>query len=93
MSAAARRSLLGLVVVLLLIILSDATLVLHDYFCHDHLHELCSPLHYSFDSPEPFEPGAFFGHLPRITRLSSSNEKIIGHDLIKNIFHPPDVLS
>lgn len=92
-SAAAKRGFLGFLAVLLLLLLSGATIVLHDYLCHDHLHELCSPLHSTFDSPERFEPGAFLGQPPPIARLVSSNEKIHRHDLVKNIFHPPDFLS
>ena len=78
---------------LLLVILFGTIIVSHDYFCHDHLHELCSPLHAFYDNPEPFEAGSFFGSPPPPTFLPSSNERIHHDVFIKNIFHPPDCLS
>jgi len=78
---------------LFLIVLFGTTVVCHDYFCHEHLHELCSPLHSFYENPESFEAGSFFGSLPPRTYLPFPDEKIPHDEFIKNIFHPPDLLS
>jgi hypothetical protein len=79
---------------LLAFILLFGTIVIsHDYFCHEHLHELCSPLHSLFDSPAPVEVAILIGGPPPSFTLSVRNDKIRLFDYIKNIFHPPDFLS
>ncbi len=78
---------------LCLLILFWTTVVCHDYFCHKHLHELCSPLHSFYDNPESFQAESFFGSLPPRMYLAFPDEKIHHDEFIKNIFHPPDLLS
>ena len=84
---------LGLFLPLLLVVLIGGTLVLHDYFCHDHLHELSSPLHSFYDNPEPFKAESYLGNLLLEPAFSIPDEKIQLDEFIKNIFHPPDHLS
>lgn len=77
----------------LLVFLISTTIILHDYFCHEHLHELSSPLHSYYNNPEPFEARTLFGSPPPEIFLSILNEKIHLCEYIKNIFHPPDFLA
>lgn len=84
---------LRLLVSSLLILLVGATLVFHDYFCNEHLHELCSPLHAFYENPEAFEAESFFGSLTPKFSFLSPVEKIHLYEFIKNIFHPPDLIS
>jgi len=83
----------GLLLPILLIVLIGATLVLHDYFCHDHLHELYSPLHSFYDNPEPYEAESYLGNPLLEPALSIQDEIISLDEFTKNIFHPPDSLS
>jgi hypothetical protein len=76
-----------------LVFLFGATIILHDYLCHEHLHEIYSPLHSYYNNPPAFEAGAFFGRLPETNILIVPNEKIHLYEFIKNIFHPPDFQS
>lgn len=78
---------------ILLILLFGATIVSHDLFCHEHLHEISSPLHSLFDNPAPIEASAFIGSPPPEITLAIQKDKILLYDYVKNIFHPPDFLS
>jgi hypothetical protein len=84
---------LGLLLPILLIVLIGATLVFHDYFCHDHLHELYSPLHSFYDNPAPYEAESYLGNPLLEPVLFIQDENIHLDEFIKNIFHPPDRLS
>jgi hypothetical protein len=46
-----------------------------------------------FDNPAPIEASAFIGSPPPEITLPIRNDKIFLFDYVKNIFHPPDLLS
>jgi len=79
---------------LIMIALSGAVLVFHDYICHDHgcdLHEICGPLHSAFVSAEPFAAEEGLGALPpRALSPFTDGESVLA-GFSEDIFHPPHI--
>jgi hypothetical protein len=74
---------------LLFLITFTANALSHDYFCHDELHTICSPLHLSFlnMSPSPAQfalPAALM-----IGNLCLPDDQDIIAGFTGNVFHPP----
>jgi len=62
----------------------------HDFFCHEELHGVCNPLHWSSTVTESVSASAVPQTPRMITNLSRPLEQAVIPGFIKNIFRPPN---
>jgi len=75
---------------LLLSILTLTNIIVHDFFCHEELHHLVSPIHHSFNHPS-FNLLDFIGDgLKKCSALYQTGHKQYFANFVPSIFHPPD---
>lgn len=74
----------------LLFLLSLGHIIIHDYVCHEELHQLVSPVHHYFHNPAS-------GSQDLLLSAAESSEKLFlpaidpgPADFAPSIFHPPD---
>jgi len=74
----------------LLTTLTMTNIIVHDFFCHEELHHLVSPLHHSFNYSS-FNPQDFIQtRLTETSVLSQENREPGLASFVPSIFHPPD---
>jgi hypothetical protein len=80
----------GIPVLFFIVFLLTATSLSHDFFCHDEIHTVCSPLHVSFLIIGPSPAQAVIPALEAARILWLPQEEDIISGFAGDIYHPPD---
>ncbi|MDI6845276.1 MAG: hypothetical protein QME28_03975 [Candidatus Saccharicenans sp.] len=64
--------------------------IIHDFICHEELHQLANPVHHSFSCPENFDQEMISTIKPSAEKLSLLAECSLPFEFAPSIFHPPD---
>jgi hypothetical protein len=66
------------------------TIVVHDFFCHEELHRLASPVHHHFHLSAGYSNDLGQSIQEPSGKLPADNIFLIKSDFVSSIFHPPD---
>jgi hypothetical protein len=65
----------------------------HDFFCHEEIEGLCSPLHIGSIDPDGFDAAGIPVRPALLTVLAWTSGRMTGPGFITDIDHPPDFAS
>ncbi|MBC7362315.1 MAG: hypothetical protein H5U06_08555 [Candidatus Aminicenantes bacterium] len=74
----------------LLVVGALTNIIVHDFFCHEELHHLISPVHHTFDHPVISSIDLIRASLRESSKIYLEYSLIIPADFVPSIFHPPD---